>query len=698
MSRTTVEEPALGHDWSDWTITTKATCTEAGEETRTCTRCGEAETRPVDALGHKWSDPYYQVNADGVLVSMHKCTRCETAEQVEDFGEKLYAAIADGDQSDKVIGTAFDNYFLTFVMPKAGESTENLDMSAFHLWLRSNISGLALPNINGAKFDTPWAGETASLENWLSSVTTFESGNIHGTINGNPYSYDLSVPAKENDNYYAILAKTDTEQARACWRGLVEDDSIYSSAADPNGTAYVLIRKGSYVQIGTEKLRFEETADDLKFGTDYLNKIPELVKMIQGTLVLDTGVAAAATDVQLYLRAGSVVELQDKLYTLQKDVTVTVNNLDMTHYNTLLSDIRTSANKDDMNQAAWEISQHMIRALNGFIGSMERDGGVELNVMFSEHTHEFSESYTVDADGQLHKTETCWCGETRTSDCTEKYYFSVTDQSEATTVAASAFDNYYATFVLPKAAQVDYSGATFFVRMTDVESLGISGTRSHSFHLGTGMIGVVNLESWFDLSGFTSGKVSGTIDGVPYAYSLENVSPEDGDFYAILASTETEQTRAAWQALTAKIESATQTDDSYVLIKNGSTIQIGTEKLSFEGSDDLRLNNLNDLEALQTAIRSHLQLTTGAEAAEGQIVIVLKAGTQLAVGSSVATLKQDAKIVVSGLTSTTNLNTLLSSLRSAKDVETMVKQLVYSLGDLASSVNGGEVTVNISFS
>ena len=39
------------HSWSDWTETKAPTCTEAGEETRSCA-CGETETRTVDALGH----------------------------------------------------------------------------------------------------------------------------------------------------------------------------------------------------------------------------------------------------------------------------------------------------------------------------------------------------------------------------------------------------------------------------------------------------------------------------------------------------------------------------------------------------------------------------------------------------------------------------------------------------------------------
>ncbi len=39
------------HAFGDWTVTTEPTCTEAGEEVRTC-HCGETEVREIPALGH----------------------------------------------------------------------------------------------------------------------------------------------------------------------------------------------------------------------------------------------------------------------------------------------------------------------------------------------------------------------------------------------------------------------------------------------------------------------------------------------------------------------------------------------------------------------------------------------------------------------------------------------------------------------
>jgi|GEM_PF-3259335 len=51
-----VEIAALGHDWSDWTVTTAPTCTAKGEEERTCVRCNEVETRDVAMIDHTASE------------------------------------------------------------------------------------------------------------------------------------------------------------------------------------------------------------------------------------------------------------------------------------------------------------------------------------------------------------------------------------------------------------------------------------------------------------------------------------------------------------------------------------------------------------------------------------------------------------------------------------------------------------------
>ena len=56
------ELAALGHDFGEWTVTTKPTCTEKGTETKSCSRCDATETREVAALDHNYVGG--------------KCTRC----------------------------------------------------------------------------------------------------------------------------------------------------------------------------------------------------------------------------------------------------------------------------------------------------------------------------------------------------------------------------------------------------------------------------------------------------------------------------------------------------------------------------------------------------------------------------------------------------------------------------------------------
>ncbi len=43
------------HAWSEWTVVQQATCTEKGQEKRTCGKCKEEELRDI-AAGHKWGE------------------------------------------------------------------------------------------------------------------------------------------------------------------------------------------------------------------------------------------------------------------------------------------------------------------------------------------------------------------------------------------------------------------------------------------------------------------------------------------------------------------------------------------------------------------------------------------------------------------------------------------------------------------
>ncbi|MBQ7670070.1 MAG: leucine-rich repeat protein [Clostridia bacterium] len=79
----------IGHIFGEWTQTSAPTCTDAGEKTRTCSRCDETETQSVEALGHDYEkietiDP--TCTTDGY--SVYKCSRCPDS-YYDDFTDAL---------------------------------------------------------------------------------------------------------------------------------------------------------------------------------------------------------------------------------------------------------------------------------------------------------------------------------------------------------------------------------------------------------------------------------------------------------------------------------------------------------------------------------------------------------------------------------------------------------------------------------
>lgn len=71
--------PALGHDFGGWQETRPATCTQEGEETSVCSRCGDEKHREIPALGHLYAGEETEDEAPTCLgkgsASRH-CVRC----------------------------------------------------------------------------------------------------------------------------------------------------------------------------------------------------------------------------------------------------------------------------------------------------------------------------------------------------------------------------------------------------------------------------------------------------------------------------------------------------------------------------------------------------------------------------------------------------------------------------------------------
>ena len=286
------------------------------------------------------------------------------------------------------------------------------------------------------------------------------------------------------------------------------------------------------------------------------------------------------------------------------------------------------------------------------------------------------------------------CTEIKTEDIDWKFYLSATSGN---TVDMTVGEDYTAVFTLPNGENksVSAAGVKLTAKMKDVGSLGVTGVREHSVDITTGIEGVsANLEEHLsNCYGFRGMTVKATIGGKACTYNFS--AYEEGK---ITATTDTEDARAAWQELTSYVAASTQeANDSYILVVNGSTMQIGTELLRFEIDENLKLNNFNDIDALVENVKDHVKLDTSVDNFNG-IKILIKEGTQLAVGQSVATLNQDVTVEVTadGVAVPANI---LSDLRDQVNTSTNNKLLVMAavrmFNNLVGQMDGKTINVTI---
>ncbi len=291
------------------------------------------------------------------------------------------------------------------------------------------------------------------------------------------------------------------------------------------------------------------------------------------------------------------------------------------------------------------------------------------------------------------------CDAVISNEIVSKNDFKVTGtvQSNGKTVLSAIVEaDYSASVTIPHGAIINAGEVTGLVTMTNVASLGITGTKTYEKTLFTGVNKTVELDKY--LPEFSSATIIGRIDGIAYGYDV--TGSDTAENYTIYAIPQDEDAvRAAFQALTSHVEVTEKSaDDSYAVVPGMAYIQIGTEKLSFEDTDaELKLDNIVSGSGITANIRAAVKLEDADELEDAQAKIFLPKGTVIAVGQTVATLADDATIRIYGYQDSNDINTILSTLRDCATTEEIIKTAVLFLADAASAIDGQTVTVDIEF-
>ena len=90
-SRCDKKDDVSPHTWDSGTVTTAPTCTKAGEETYSCTKCGATKIEPIPATGHSWK-------SDWTSDATHHWYECDNknCDVTDNAGKKGYAEHSGG--------------------------------------------------------------------------------------------------------------------------------------------------------------------------------------------------------------------------------------------------------------------------------------------------------------------------------------------------------------------------------------------------------------------------------------------------------------------------------------------------------------------------------------------------------------------------------------------------------------------------
>ena len=282
-----------------------------------------------------------------------------------------------------------------------------------------------------------------------------------------------------------------------------------------------------------------------------------------------------------------------------------------------------------------------------------------------------------------------------------KFELSVESGAE---VKATVYDDYSAVVTVPD-GNVGAGSVTVTAKMQNVGSLGVDEKKEHSITVETGITGhdsvslKTHLGNAFTFGYDEEGEKTSTIVNVAvndkaFVYEIEG---ENGTITA--TPDDVDAARAAWMELTSHVTTNTNKaeDDSKIIIKNGSYIAVGGEKLCFETENDLVLDNFNELETLKQNIKDNVKVEDCATGTD--MVIYIAAETQLDISSSSAVLDDDCTITISGINASGEMNKVLSKIRTAGNGTTteLVKELVGLVNGVIGGLNNSVIDVTVQF-
>ena len=220
---------------------------------------------------------------------------------------------------------------------------------------------------------------TVDLKKHMSNVFNFKECTINGDVNGKKFTYSFKqkdlpaatdVEEKTSYEYVATPTGDNGEQnVRDAWWELMN----YVTATTPGGVdsaSKIVIPKDATLQIGTEKLVFEDDADDLTLTTETdQDDIREKVKLLTDQ--------DSVSGLKAYLPEGMIVQLGGTSATLNKGMTIEINGSDGLFEADILSTLR---GEDGTSADDATVILTLVHVFNQAVGALGNNGVLNVTI------------------------------------------------------------------------------------------------------------------------------------------------------------------------------------------------------------------------------------------------------------------------------------------------------------------------------
>ena len=149
-----------------------------------------------------------------------------------------------------------------------------------------------------------------AIDQWFNNVFNFKAATVNGRVDGNEFAYDISDFA--NDQLTAT--PKDTEAVRTAWHALTANVTPVSGEVKDSK---LVVEKGAYLQIGDEKLVFDDAC-----MVNPSDKDKNAEQEIRKAAHLDTNATPAKKNIEMKIPAGSKIQIGGSVATLNKTMYV----------------------------------------------------------------------------------------------------------------------------------------------------------------------------------------------------------------------------------------------------------------------------------------------------------------------------------------------------------------------------------------